>query len=43
VILECALNGLVEKIRGKEFVNIRTREIHCKWLQSMDESFHNFQ
>jgi hypothetical protein len=33
VILECALDGLVEKIRGKEFMNICMWEIHRERLQ----------
>ena len=35
VVLECALDGLVEKVGGKEFMNVCMWEIHherlCGW------------
>ena len=32
VILERALDSLMEEVTGKELVNVRTWELHCKRL-----------
>lgn len=34
MVLECSLDGLVEEVRGKEFINIRSQEVGCVWLAS---------
>ena len=34
MVLECSLDGLVEEVRGEEFVNIRSWEVGCVRLVS---------
>ena len=34
VVLERALDELVEQIRGQELMDVRTREVVCKWLRA---------
>jgi len=35
VVLECALDDLMEKVGGEKLVNIRTWELHRERLQDM--------
>jgi len=32
VVLERALDDLVEEVRGQKFVNVGTGKVGCKWL-----------
>jgi hypothetical protein len=38
VILESALNHLVKKVHGNEFVDVRPRKTSCEWLTGNDRS-----
>ena len=38
VVLECPLDGLMEEVRGKEFMDIRTGKFHRERLWSIDQS-----
>jgi hypothetical protein len=39
VILECTLDGLMEKIRGEKFVDIRVWKHHRERLQLFNQNF----
>ena len=41
VIFECAFDDLMEKVGGKEFVNIRAWEPHHEWLRSQSKCAKN--